>query len=254
MADTVSTTAVALSSAEFAFAPLSGNTSDTDKLPKGPESEDSDDEYWLKEYAKRHRKRLGSSAARRLEKRLVVLKQVSAQRRNSPGAKEESTEEILQTLYRALAAEESIGEALSSPTLHSQERSGSFEVAREKLLPFETHSAPHPPTTTEAFSPAFTKELDRQVEKQVQLSQKRTLAGSASAKNGRNEKKSRKEKPRARKPSAPRREKKTVGKEAKSKQVMVTKVEKKPYTTKSGRMVKKTLKMKEVARCFLASF
>lgn len=252
VADTVSTTAVAPSPAEFTFAPLPGNTSDTEKLPKGPESEDSDDEYWLKEYAKRHRKRPGSSAARRLEKRLLVLKQVSAQRRNSAGAKEESTEEILQSLYRALATEESIGEALPSPNLRSQERSGPFEVAKEKLLPCETQSAPHPPTEIDAIPPDFTKELDREVEK-VQPGPKKTLVGPSSAKTRRNKKKSRTEKPRARKPSAPRREKKTVGKEAKCK-VMVTKVEKKPYTTQSGRMVKKTLKMEEVARCLLASF
>lgn len=253
-ADTVSTTAVAPSPTEFTFATLSGNTSDTEKLPKGPESDDSDDEYWLKEYAKRHRKRPGSSAALRLEKRLLVLKEVSARRRNSAGAREESTEEILQSLYQALSAEKSRGEALSSPTLRSQERSGPFEVAIEKHLPGETHSATHPPTEIDAAFPELTKELDRKVEKQVQPGKKRNLAGPASAKARRNKKKARTEKPRARKPSAPRREKKTVGMEAKSK-AMVTTVEKpKPYTTQSGRLVKKTHKMEEVARCLLVSF
>lgn len=253
VADTVSTTAVALSHAEVTFAPLSGNTSDTEKLPKGPESEDSDDEFWLKEYAKRHRTRPGSSGARRLEKRLLMLRQFNARRKSSPGATEESTEEILLSLYRALVTEQSMRETRSSPPLRSQERAGPSEVVREKPLPRETHSAPHPPTEIDAVSPEFTKKLDREVEKQFQPGQKRTLAGPASAKPRRNKKKTRTGKPTAKKPSAPRQEKKTVGMEAKSK-MMVTKVEKKPYMTHSGRLVKKTLKMEEVARCFLASF
>lgn len=271
VADTVSTTAVALSHAEATFTPLSGNTSDTEKLPKGSDSEDSDDEFWLKEYAKKHRKRPGSSAARQLEKRLLLLRQFNARRKSSPGATEESTEEILLSLYRALVTEEGIGEALSRPVLRSQERAGLSEVVREKLLPRETHSAPHPPTDIDAVSAEFTKELDREVEKQFQPGQKGTLPGPAPAKTRRNKKKTRTGKPTAKKPSAPRRGKKTVGMETKSKmmvtkvgkkavgveaktKMMVTKVEKLPYKTNSGRVVKKTLKMEQVARCLLASF
>lgn len=252
VADTVSNTAVTFPPAELTFATLSGNIPDSEKLLKGPESEESDDDYWLKEYVKRHRKKPGSSAARRLEKRLLVLKQVSARRKSSAGATEESTEEILLSLYRALVTEESIEEALSGPPLPSQERAGPSEATREKLFTRKNNSAPYPPTGIDDVFPEFTKELDREVEKQLQPGQKRTLAGPASAEIRRNEKKKRTGKPRVRKPKAPRREKKTVGLVAKS-QVMASKVEKKPYLTHSGRLVKKTLKMEEVARCFLAS-
>lgn len=253
VAHTASTTAVALPSAEFTFAALSGNTSDTEKLPKGPESEESDDEYWLKEYAKSHRKRPGSSAARRLEKRLLVLQQVSTRGRSSVGVTEESIEETLQSFYRALVAEKSTGEALSGPPLPYQERAGPSEASREKLFPHEHHSASHPPAGIDAVSPGFTKELHRKVEEQFQPCGKRTLAGPASAGSRQNKKKNGMGKPRARKLSVPRREMKTAGEKGKSK-VMVAKVEKTPYVTHSGRLVKKTLKMENVARCFLASF
>lgn len=256
VADTVSTSTIAPSTAEFTLAPLPGNNSDTEKHPKDPESEDSDEEFWLKEYAKRHRKKPGSPAALQLERRLLVLKQVNAQRRNSATAVEASTEEILQSLYRALVAEKSIEKALFSPTLRSEERSGPSEIGRETLLPRQTHSALHPQTGIDAVSPALTKELDSKVEKQVQPGKKRTLANPTSAKTRRNKKITGTGKPRASKPSAPRREKKTVSIKAKSK-VMVTKVEKVervPYTTQAGRQVKRTRKMEEVAQHYLMSF
>lgn len=259
VADTVSTSMIAPSIADFNLDPLSGNNSDTEKHLKEPESEDSDDEFWLKEYAKRHRKKAGSPGALQLEKRLQVLRQVNAQRRNSATAVEASTEEILQSLYQALVAEKSKEEALSSPTPRSEERSGPSEIGRDTLLPHQTHSAPHPPAGIDAVSPEFTKELDSKVEKQVQSGQKWTLADPASAKTRRNNKKTgaEKGKPRARKRSAPRLEKraKTVRiKEPVKSKVIVTKVGKVPYTTRLGRQVKKTRKMEEVAQHYLESF
>lgn len=254
MADTVSTPTIAPSTAEFALASRSGNNSDTENHSKEPESEDSDEEFWLKEYAKRHRKKAGSPGALQLEKRLEVLKQVNAQRRKSATAVEASTEETLQSLYRALVAEKSKEEALSSPTPRSEESSGPFEIGRETLLTRKTHCALHPPSGIDAASPEFTKELDSKVEKQVQPGKKRTLPDPTSAKTRRNNKKTGtgKGKPRARKPSAPQQEKKTktvrIKAPVKSK-VMVTnveKVEKIPYTTRLGRQVKKTRKMEEV--------
>lgn len=255
VADTVSTSTIAPSTAEFTLAPLPGINLDTEKYPKDPESEDSDEEFWLKEYAKKHRKKPGSPAALQLEKRLLVLKQVNAQRRNSATAVEASTEEILQSLYRALVAEKSMEKALSSPTLRSEERSGPSEIGRETLLPRQTHSALHPQTGIDAVSPALTNELDSKVEKQVRPGKKRTLANPISAKTRRN-KKTGTGKPRARNPSAPRREKKTVSIKAKSKMMVtkVEKVEKVPYTTQAGRQVKKTRKMEEVAQYYLVSF
>lgn len=253
VADSVSATTVALPPVELTLAASSRNTSDTENTSKGPESVKNDDEYWLREYAKRHRKRPGSSAARRLERRLLVLQQISAKGKSSAAATEESTEEVLQSLYRALLTEESKGEALSGPPLPSQERAGPSETSSEKLFPHDIHSASYPPTGIDADSPEFTKELVREVEKGFQPCPKSTLSSPNSAEIRRNEKKNPTRKPRARKPSAPRREGETVGVEGKSK-VMVAKVEKKPYVTHSGRLVKKTLKMEEAARCFLASF
>lgn len=83
--DTISATVFAFPPAEY-FATSSGNTSDPEKLSKSPESEEIKDEFWLKEYAESHRKRPGSSAVRRLDKRLLVLQRHNARRKSSAAA------------------------------------------------------------------------------------------------------------------------------------------------------------------------
>lgn len=240
VADTISATAVALPPAELNFAASSGNISDTEELSKAPESDESEDEFWLKAYAESHRKRPGSSAARRLEKRLLVLEQHSASRKRLAAATEESTEDILLSLSRVPRTEESIGEALPGPALP---RAGPSEAAAEKPPPCE-NSAFDPEIAVDALAPKAIKKLDCGGEKQFHTGQKRTLPSPASAETGRDKKKNCTRKPRARKPRQGKAEEVEL-KGEKNGEEMVAKVEKEPYVTQSGRRVKRTAKMGE---------
>lgn len=116
--------------------------------------------FWLKEYAESHRKRPGSSAARRLDKRLLVKQRQNARGKSSAAATEESTEDILQSLSRATVTKGGIGEALPGPPFPSQERAGSSEAAVEKPFTCE-HSAFYQQTAIDAAAQEFTKGLAR---------------------------------------------------------------------------------------------
>lgn len=116
--------------------------------------------FWLKKYAESDRKRPGSSAAHRLDKRLLVKQRQNARRTSSAAATEESTEDILQSLSRATVTKGSIGEALPGPPFPSQERAGSSEAAVEKPFTCE-HSAFYQQTAIDAAAQEFAKGLAR---------------------------------------------------------------------------------------------
>lgn len=142
--------------------------------------------FWLKEYAESHRKRPGSSAARRLDKRLLVKQRQNARRKSSAAATEDSTEDILQSL----ASNSEQGEHRRSPPgsafslsresrIFRSRRRKAFHMRAFSLLPANSHRCRRP-----GIRQGASKE-----EKQFQPGQKRTLPSPASAETGRNKKK-----------------------------------------------------------------